>query len=156
MSEIEYGDISDKSKRMAWLLSLAGVMPFAGLAIVLVFAPREYPQFGLAGIALLIYGAIILSFLGGIRWGIALTRAEGRSATQVFVLSVIAPLTGWVAVFVDQPGGFILLAIAFLAHGIWDYGAWCTDVMQEWFVKLRMMVSGIVIASLVVATIATL
>lgn len=153
MSEIEYGDISDKAKRMAWLLSLAGAMPFAGLAIILIFAPEGYSQFASA---LLTYGAIILSFLGGIRWGIALTRAEGRSATQVFALSVLPSLIGWAAVIFGGAGGFTLLAIAFFTQAVWDYGAWCTDVMQEWFVKIRMIVSAIVIVSLVIAAIATL
>ena len=155
MSEADYGDISEKSKRMAWLLSLGGTIPFMGLAVTLVFAPAEFPQFDFAVLALVTYGAIILSFLGGVRWGVALTRAEGRSASQVFVLSVVSALIGWAAVFIDQPAGFIILAIAFFAHGIWDYGAWCTDVMQEWFVKLRMVVSGIVIVSLLIAAIAT-
>ncbi len=156
MSEADYGEISDKSKRMAWLLSLSGTIPFLGLAIVLVFAPTDGTYVSSSSSALLTYGAIILSFLGGVRWGVALTRAEGRTATQVFVLSVIPALIGWGAVLLGQSTGFFILAIAFFAQGVWDYGAWCTDVMQEWFVKLRMVVSGIVILSLFVAAIASL
>ncbi len=105
--------------------------------------------------ALAMYGAIILSFTGGIRWGVALTRAEGRSATQVFALSILPAMIGWVAVFANEPVSFIILVVLFFAQGIWDYGAWCTDVMQEWFVKLRMLVTGIVMVSLLVAAIAT-
>ena len=155
MSEEDYGAISDKSKRMAWMLSLGGTTPFMGLAIVLVFAPNDYSQFDYISMALITYGAIALSFAGGVRWGVALTRTEGRSATQVFVLSVVPALIGWGAVFLGQSSGFIVLAIAFFAQGIWDYGAWCTDVMQEWFVKLRMLVSGVVIVSLLIAAVAT-
>ncbi len=155
MSEADYGDISDKSKRMAWLLTLSGTIPFAVLAIVLVFAPHDFAQLDLVETALVTYGAVILSFIGGIRWGVALTRAEGRSATQVFVLSVLPALIGWGSVFVDQPMSYIILAIAFFLHGIWDYGAWCTDVIQEWFVKLRMIETALVIVSLLIAAIAT-
>ena len=39
-----------------------------------------------AGIA---YGAVILSFLGGIRWGIAVPHGESRHASSDLALSVV-------------------------------------------------------------------
>lgn len=52
-------------------LGLAGVLPFAATALASLAAA---PWGDLALLALLAYGAVILSFLGGIEWGLASAR----------------------------------------------------------------------------------
>ena len=70
-------------------LGLGGLVPFVGLALLVVtgWAARIGMSGDLVRAALLAYGAIIASFLGGIRWGLAL-RESGRAAALDLVLSV--------------------------------------------------------------------
>ena len=67
---------------LAWGLGLAGLIPF-----VLTAAVQWLPQPGwrmLAAMALLGYGAVIVSFLGGIHWGLAMRSASRERGTVVF------------------------------------------------------------------------
>lgn len=50
----------------AWLLGLAGLIPFVTAAGIVWFDPENRNE---AVSAITAYGAIVLSFLGGIRWG---------------------------------------------------------------------------------------
>ena len=54
--------------RSAWLLGLAGLIPFAVGAVATCVPLLGQTRF-LAADALCDYAACILSFLGGIRWG---------------------------------------------------------------------------------------
>jgi len=65
---------SSPTPRPAALLGFAGAAPFlAGLA--LAFFPED-PLRGWGLWLLLIYGAIILSFMGGVHWGAAMLRDD--------------------------------------------------------------------------------
>jgi hypothetical protein len=62
--------------RNAALLGYAGVIPFAVLAVLQTLG-FEFPgRDALSGFVA--YGAVILSFLGGIRWGAAAATGNGR------------------------------------------------------------------------------
>ncbi|MFC7474774.1 DUF3429 domain-containing protein [Dankookia sp. GCM10030260] len=51
-------------------LGLAGLLPFLGTALLAWTAPPDWR--GVALHALAAYGAVILSFLGAVHWGLAL------------------------------------------------------------------------------------
>lgn len=90
----------------AQVLGYAGVIPFAALA-----AAQWLPAWQTAALApLLLYSALILSFLGGVRWGRAL--ASGR--TLDFALSVLPSLYAWVALQLAPAAALILLAAGFV------------------------------------------
>jgi Protein of unknown function (DUF3429)/Disulfide bond formation protein DsbB len=55
--------------RLAQRLGYAGLVPFALLAALLWAVRADWQE--LAGAALVGYGAVIASFLGGVHWGIA-------------------------------------------------------------------------------------
>jgi hypothetical protein len=64
----------------AWALGLAGLIPFVALALLVALNPRIKEE---AASALLAYGAIILSFLGGIRWGFTVLE-EGTAGFKAY------------------------------------------------------------------------
>jgi hypothetical protein len=80
-------------------LGAFGVIPFAllaGAGFVLPSPTKEQVAFALAA-----YGAVILSFLGGIHWGLAIAesgraRRNGASSSRLTV-SVVPALVGWCA-----------------------------------------------------------
>jgi Protein of unknown function (DUF3429) len=104
-----------------WVLGLAGLVPFVGFAIGAALAPPPYGGVSIAGYYA--YGAVILSFLGGTRWGFEI--GARPDAPQFFVLAgaVVPSLMGWFAVLsqlVAPELGLATLAVGFVVMWVWD------------------------------------
>jgi hypothetical protein len=119
-------------------LGVAGLIPFAGLAAMHVGGwggPLGWtPDFVRTGLAL--YGAIILSFLGGIRWGLAVAGLE--AANRNYLISVVPSLLGWFALALAAPWDLRTLGFLHVALGLLDYGLTCRTEAPEWFGTLRL------------------
>lgn len=143
-----------KSTRLARMLGFAGLIPFVCLALWLYgIAPDHAWRQGTITL-LLAYGAAILSFLGGARWGVAMSR-EREDAGLDYALAMAPPLIGWVAVVTPVPYAFALLAAAFAAQGAWDTLAEYQGKAPRWYAKLRTTLTVVVVASMLVALAAT-
>lgn len=139
--------------RSALILGLAGLIPFAwGAATLLVPALADWgmavlgPRF-VGPYVSLAYGTVILSFMSGVLWGFA-TRAEGAVAATGYALSVIPAL--WAFFFV---GGGPTTAAIYLAAGFagllaLDYMFAQQGLAPPWWMRLRLMLTAGVIASL--------
>jgi hypothetical protein len=138
-------------ERAAWWLGLAGLIPFVGMAALLIYAGRDFIAFPQLVLALSGYGATILAFLGGIRWGAAI--ATGHPAGGgVLALSVLPSLAGWLILFAPAPWSFLAFAAAFALQGAWDIAAARRGTLPHWFGKLRLVLTaGAVLAMLAAA-----
>ena len=134
--------------RLGRILVLAGFIPFAALALWLYGIAPDHPWRQGTIILLTGYGAVVLSFLGGIRWGLALRRHDGEAD---LILGIVPPLVGWIAIVVPAPLNFVLLAVAFAAQGAWD----SLTLTSGWFRRIRIRMTLLVVAALVVAFVAT-
>ncbi len=127
-------------------LGVAGLLPF-WLPLLMLSTPDES---GAPSRALLIqmgYGAVILSFLGGIRWGAALKLPRGPLQATLFVLSVIPSLAGFVALLLPATVGLVLLIGGFLLQGVWDVQSAQRGELPPWYATLRaMLTTGAVLA----------
>ncbi len=137
----------------AWLGGL-GAVPFVGLAGATAFlagAPRT-----LAAQALLAYGATILSFLGGVHWGLAIRSQGGPDNGALrarLTFSVLPSLAGWAALLVGQKAGLLILATA-IAAMLWvDIRASRIGRAPAWYAKLRVPLTCVVVAALVLGAI---
>ena len=99
------------------------------------------------------YAAAVLSFLGGIRWGLALRGRDGNGKADL-ILGIVPPLVGWIAIVVPAPLNFVLLAVAFAAQGAWDSLTLTSDAAPDWFRRIRIQMTVLVVAALVVAFVA--
>ncbi len=144
----------EATRRLAVRLGTAGLLPFAALAVWLAAIPADH-VWRAATIALLCgYGAVTLSFLGGIRWGLAVTghgTGHGDDRLRDIAISVVPPLLGWAALLMPPHLAFVLLAVAFAAQGAWDALAGQTGILPLWFVRLRMQLTVAVVVAMVVA-----
>lgn len=95
---------------LAWALGLTGLIPFVLGAALQWYGPPGWRM--LAGMALLSYGAVIVSFLGGIHWGLAMRVSPVPVARLVW--GVLPSLLGWLAVLLDSPWGPLVLALSLL------------------------------------------
>jgi hypothetical protein len=114
------------------LYGLAGVLPFLAcpLAGVLWSDAR-----GLAAVVLATYGALILSFLGGARWGLEGSRAA--PSPKVVGVAMLPTLVGLALLTLTgvAPGMQLLgLAAALVAVWVWDLRG---SGLPGWYGRLR-------------------
>ncbi len=140
----------DPTRRLAVLLGAAGLAPFAVLSLWLAGLPLDHEWRSATMLLLTGYGAVILSFLGGTRWGLAVAR-RGAEARRDIAISVVPPLLGWVALVLPPYLAFVLLAVAFAAQGAWDALAGQSGTLPLWFVRLRSQLTVVVVIAMVIA-----
>jgi hypothetical protein len=134
-------------------LGLAGLIPFAvGVAGLWFPLPAIGPGDALKLVT--IYGAIILSFLGGIRWGTAIGPYDSRRQSFEFSLSVFGSLAGLLACFIEPVPALTLLIAGFLMQALWDVTSVEAGRLPSWFGKLRMVLTAGVVISLIAALLA--
>ncbi len=93
-------------------LGLAGLIPFAGLAL-LAWLPDE--RWAALSTRLLVgYGAVILSFMGGCRWGLAAAGLADGPSWRLLGASVIPAIYAWGAAALPAPLALLMLGIGFL------------------------------------------
>lgn len=108
----------DGGRRVAWALALAGLIPFVGCAAMVAAGGTDADAW--LG-ALIAYAAVILSFLGGTRWGAAL--ASGSPDRLTLILSNLPALVAWAALLpleMPSPMRLSLLSAGLALMWIWD------------------------------------
>lgn len=143
-----------RTGRAARFLALAGYAPILVLVLWLAGIDAEHPARQPTQALLESYCAIILSFLGGIRWGLGMVFRGGGSPRDL-VASCIPPLMGWAAVYAPVPFAFALFAAAFAAQGAWDAFAAHSGMAPGWYGRLRILLTVLVVAAMLLAFVAT-
>jgi hypothetical protein len=126
-----------------------GAVPFVGLAGAIHFLSG--PTKLLVAHGMVAYGAVILSFLGGVHWGLAVLpkRASDRRKLPLrLILSVIPSLLGWSSLLTGGTTALFILSASFAAM-LW-VDLWATRIGQApaWYPKLRIPLSIVVIVTL--------
>ncbi len=138
--------------RAPLLLGLAGLIPFWGLALGVGIAPAAgLPAPGVLAFALAAYGAVIVSFLGGIRWGLATTRPNQEAMAVQYGVAIVPSLLAWAALALPMPAALGALGLVGLLLGLVDQGLVRNGLAPAWFGRLRLILSGGAGAALLVA-----
>ena len=147
-------------KQWANILGYSGTIPFISLAVILLLdassttpAASGLAASGLAASALHLYGAIILSFLGGLHWGRIACNPDIKPSDKWFLIySVIPSLMGWSSYLLSDiwQGEALMLIAGFIISYVIDIrfirlGAW-----QSWMKPLRTNLTLIACFSLTV------
>lgn len=119
-------------------LGFTGLLPFLAAAVAVRFPALPVP----ATAALIAYGAVILSFLGGIRWGLAMGAPD---PAWWLGISVLPSLLGWIALLLPAAAGLVLLAGGFVAMLLADFRL---PDAPDWYPRLRLPLSCGAIACL--------
>jgi len=131
---------------------LAGLLPFILSALVCWVSPTvfSFPFANSGAFVLCAYGAVILSFLGGIRWGVAMQHASMIQDWRVVGWAMVPSLLGWAALLVPPAIGLVLLVIGFVIQFIIDYRSTEAGITPPWFLSLRALLTGGAILSIAV------
>ncbi|TVR97208.1 MAG: DUF3429 domain-containing protein [Rhodospirillales bacterium] len=133
----------------AWLTA-AGALPFlAGAALAWLAGPLPGE---LAVRAMIAYGAVILSFIGGIHWGFV-TSAPGPLKGRWGLLSAatLPALLAWGALLLAPERGIAAVAAGLTAVLLLDRWAWVRGLAPRWWMRLRIPVTAVVVGALVAA-----
>lgn len=143
----------DRTTATAWFLAGFGAVPFVVMAVAGVASPGFAAAHLGGDTAFIGYGAVILSFMGGVRWGAALPPSAGQSAQQL-IMSVAPSLAAWLALLIERPWALFLLLAGFALQGIWDVMSARSGVLPGWFGRLRLTITAIVVASILLVLVA--
>ncbi len=133
---------------MALVLGLLGLVPFVAGGIGVWLDGLGDLRYALP-MLVLIYSALIASFLGGVRWGAAMQNGVTAQQPRYLVMSIIPSLLGFVALTLPIVSGLLLLIIIFLSQALTDTLAVKAGHLQSWFAPLRLVLSTGVCLSLV-------
>ena len=152
-------DLVPANQRLALGLGLGGLLPFVGLAglacggstvgstVGLTLGSTIGPAWALRG--LILYGASILAFLGGLHWGFALSgRLSDRAARIALVWSVVPSLIAWSAAWMPEQAALLGLAGGLVLAWAFDQRAWPQYGIGSWFLRLRGLLTFVATGSL--------
>ncbi len=146
-------NINMRGRRTSWLISLIAIGPLILLAVMLVVTGRDNAGFLPLLDAFKTLSAIILSFLGGIRFGLAIHKQTSRPITLAATL--LPACVGWASLFVPDVLAISLLLLSVCAVGAWDSFALHGGDGPPWLAKIRnvMTIIAAIIYGVVLTTI---
>ena len=124
---------------------LLGLIPFLAAPAVALIWPAWA---GLAALLQGLYAALILSFLGGARWGLAISRPAVSPLTISLSMAPTLAAFAIVALLGHAPRlALWSLALALTLHWTWDARA---RGVPSWFARLRTILTIVAVGGLVV------
>jgi hypothetical protein len=137
------------------ILGLAGLIPFVWGVATYLHGPLANwgaatlgPRF-VGPYVQLFYGSVILSFMSGVLWGFA-TKARSRQAATGYALSVIPALWAFFMTGGGPVSAGTNLIFGFAGLLILDYAFSLWGLTPPWWMRLRILLTSIVVACLAV------
>lgn len=135
---------------LARALGAGGLVPFVGLALVLWLVPPDPAAW--VALALIGYGALIVSFLGGIHWGVAMAR--GQATTGHLAWGVAPSLLAWPALLMPAYAALPWLGLLLVLCYVVDRRLYAATGLGRWL-TLRWRLSMVAALSCFIAAGAT-
>ncbi|XP_072539129.1 transmembrane protein 69 isoform X2 [Salminus brasiliensis] len=135
-----------EAPKPALFLGYSGLIPFVSAPLLMCAMELYLPEVAFAQV---VYGASILSFLGGSRWGFALP--EGSPATPDWLNlgnSVVPSIVAWIALLfshdITQSGIIVVMGLGMSLH----YDLHLLPTYPSWFKALRTILTMVAVVSL--------
>lgn len=156
--------------REAYVIGLAGVLPYLATSLSTVYCAWELNH-SVAGYGYILsaenastllhfleplqigYGAVILSFLGAIHWGLEWANYGGTHGYKRYAIGVVAPAVAWPTVLMPVEYALITQFMAFTLLYYVDTRATYRGWTPSWYAIYRFVLTFIVGASIVVSLI---
>jgi hypothetical protein len=123
------------SRRAVWTIMFGILVPLIVIALILTSIGNSNALFLPLLDGFKTASAIILSFLGGIRWG---SELRNKVIKPLILFATIIPVAiGWTCLFLSGPLAIGLLLIAVCAMGAWDSFYWHEKANIKWYASVR-------------------
>jgi len=132
----------------ALVLGISGLIPFVAGG-VLVWLPQLQNIAPTIPPLVFFYAALIVSFLGGVRWGAAMQSATtGTALARELCASVIPTLITLACYILSLPAALAMVLVLVISQGLVDILAARQKKLVEWYAPLRLLLSAVAGASL--------
>jgi len=157
--------------REAYVLGLAGVLPYAATSLATVFCAWDINHAENFGTGVLLsessaetvlhlleplqigYGAVIISFLGAIHWGLEWAGYGGYKGYRRYAIGVLAPAVAWPTLLLPIEGALVTQFIAFTFLYYADVRATARGWTPPWYGTYRFVLTFLVGATIVISLI---
>lgn len=135
-----------KGPKPALYLGFAGLIPFVAPTLFMAVTENYYPELAYAQVA---YGASILSFLGGARWGFALPESSPARPDWINLANSVVPsLLAWATMLMSDnivsAATMVILGLGIALH----YDLALLPTYPSWFKALRAILTIVAFFSL--------
>ena len=138
--------MNNLNQTLAIRLGFAGLLPF----ILLTFGCWVAHPGWLGPFikAQLYYGIVILSFLGGLHWGVTIMAGgkDHEETKKALIWGVVPTLIAWCSL-VDVLVGFVVQVIGFIAAYQIDKRLYQSCGVPGWFINLRLQLTRVVVGA---------
>lgn len=141
--------MSEAKRRIAKRLMCAGLIPFWVIALA-EFLWSGHADGFLAKL-LMGYGAVIVSFVAGIHWGLFLTK---DAPWNLFVHSNVVALAAWISLLLEPLVSYSLLVLCLFYLLALDFRLYYFEVIDRWFFTMRILITSLVCLALLLAIVA--
>ncbi len=129
---------------LAW--GWAGVIPFVALTAAIILASLSWKL--IATTILVPYGAIILTFMGGVHWGVVMNRSQ--TGALLYSSGIMPSLFAVGSILVPSLFAIPLLIAGFIVLLIYDLWLVRTAILPKWYGQLRIQLTAAVVACLLI------
>ena len=102
--------------------------------------------------AIIGYAALLLAFLGGVRWGIRI--AGGAGTDLIYVLGALNALLGLITLLLPFSPAIAILTVGFAGQGAWDVWSGFRTTVPEPYARRRItatLMACVVLVAILVA-----
>jgi len=125
-------------------LGYSGAIPFIVLALIYHLQPGSWVL-----LAFIAYSAAILSFLGGVNWGVVVNNPKQADDTKILIFSIMPSIIAWVALVIPRNSPVLLmLLMAFILQYIFDRSIKRKHYLPTWYIEMRAKLTFIVSSSI--------
>lgn len=146
--------MSEHDVETATRLTLWGLLPFVITAGACWFVPAQW--YDAVATALVGYGALILTFVGAVHWGVALGARRPAGDSVRLWLSIGPALVAWVSLMLPTTAALLVVASALATMLFIDLALARQAVLPVWYARLRTPVTALAATSLLAGAAATL
>lgn len=130
------------------VLGYAGLVPFAAMAIIIAATGSNASGVIRAEIA---YGAAMLSFLGGARWGMAIAAGGTQHLFRPLGLATLPTLFASLVLFMPSPTALVALIAGFVLLLIADRQDARAERIASWYWSLRLTLTLLALVALAIS-----
>ena len=136
-----------KGPKPALYLGFAGLIPFVAPPLLMAVTESYSPELAYAQLA---YGASIVSFLGGARWGFALPESSPAKPDWMNLANSVVPsLLAWVSMLMSDSivpaATMVIMGLGISLH----YDLSLLPTYPSWFKALRAILTTVAFFSLI-------